>query len=188
MIKINLLPHEKPPDRKVYYQIIGSLIVIIITIIVIGFFTYYYNSQIAKKDDEYKRKKRTVEQLQVIITQVSEFEKDRDSLKSKLNIINRLRSDQQAPVTLLDELSKSLPDHVWINFIQNVREKITLRGYSLSLTSIGDFITALENSPHFTVVQFIHSRLVMMGGKEVYEFELNFNCTAFSVEVKETKK
>ncbi|MBN2054961.1 PilN domain-containing protein [bacterium] len=172
MIKINLLPHEKPPDRTVYFQIIGSLVVIIVTITTIGVLNYYFNSRISEKQEEKAQKERTVAQLEVIINQVAQYERDKQTLRSKLDTITNLRNNQRAPVDLLEEVARSLPDHIWLQFIQNVKERVTLRGYSLSLTSIGDFITALENSPAFTNVQFIHSRMVNITGREVYEFEL----------------
>lgn len=180
MIKINLLPHEKPPDRTVYYQIIGSLVIIIVTIVTVGLLNYYYNSIIREKKEEKAQKERTVKQLQVIIDQVAEYERDRESLRSKLDIINNLRKNQKGPVSLLEEISKSLPDHIWLTYIQNIKDKVIVRGFALSLTSIGDFITALENSPFFSDVQFIHSRLIGMAGKEVYEFEVTYKTTTAS--------
>ncbi len=45
---------------------------------------------------------------------------------------------------LLDELSKALPDFVWLSNLDQAGNQIRLQGQSNSLTSVADFITALQ--------------------------------------------
>ena len=54
------------------------------------------------------------------------------------------RPSSRGPVHLLDELSKALPDFVWLASLDQTGNQIRLGGQSNSLTSVADFITALQ--------------------------------------------
>ena len=47
---------------------------------------------------------------------------------------------------LLDELSKALPDFVWLTTLDQTGNQVRLGGQSNSLTSVADFITALQGA------------------------------------------
>jgi len=180
VIKINLLPQEKPKSFRVYYQIIGSSALLIITVVAVGVMSFLLSSEIDRKKQVQRQKEKTVQELQVIIDQVLQYEQDKQTLTSKLQTIETLQRNQRGPVLLLEEVSKSLPEQVWMSLLQNKKEKVTLRGFALSLTSIGDFMTALENSPIFLGVKLTAAFLRVSGSREIYEFELLFDCNVIA--------
>ncbi len=179
MIKINLLPHEPPRDHKLTLQIIGSIVVIIACILVITGFSLYFDNQIKDKNEEIRTKEDTVRQLNVIIESVLAYERDRDLLQEKLSTIAQLQKNQTGPVKLLEEIVKSLPDQVWLTSLQNTNVNVMLRGFSLSWTAVGDFMTALTNSPTFNSVEIRNVREIKVSGEEVHQFELSFVCNLF---------
>lgn len=176
MIKINLLPHEKRTTSIVYYQIIGAGAVIILALIVVGAFSLYYSNQVRQKKAEVREKEQTVKELQIIIDQVLQFEKDKESLKMKLDTIETLQRNQKGPVLLLEEISKSLPEQVWLYQLQNVDRRVVTKGYALTQAAIGDLITSLSNSRliRSRSVTLNNSLLRQRDNKDYYEFEIVF--------------
>ena len=57
----------------------------------------------------------------------------------------------------MDELSKRLPDWVWLNEVAYDSKNIQIRGNALSNNLIADYISNLENSPYFESVNLISS-------------------------------
>jgi hypothetical protein len=47
---------------------------------------------------------------------------------------------------MLDEISKALPDFVWMTALDQAGNQLRFSGQSNSLTSVADFITALQNA------------------------------------------
>lgn len=178
MIRINLLPHKASKPTGVYFQLAAAGAALMVTIVAVVFFTIHYNSVIENKKIEIARKQQLVNELQIIIDQVLQFERDKAALKSKLETISRLRAEQKGPVTLLDQVSRNLPDHIWLTFVEKVREKVTVKGLSLYETSISDFMTALENSPAFEEVRLGPVRQQKRRNAEVYDFSITFRSHA----------
>ena len=54
-------------------------------------------------------------ELQAIKKQVDELELKRATFQRKVDLIERLQAEQQGPVHMLDEISKALPDFVWLD-------------------------------------------------------------------------
>jgi type IV pilus assembly protein PilN len=93
--------------------------------------------------------------LQAIKVQVDAFQKKKTLLESKVDLIEKLKAQQQAPVHLVDEISKALPDFVWLTTLDETGGNVTLAGESNSLTSVADFISALQRSGWFPQVDLV---------------------------------
>jgi len=174
MIRINMIPHERKKTSIVALELVvaGSLFLIIL--IGIGIWWHFLDSTIAEKQASIRNKEETVQKLQIIIDQVLKYEKDRDLLQAKLNTIDELKKNQKGPVRLLDELNRRIPKEIWLNQMRTAGNLVTIRGFGLSQTSIGDFMGSLETSPFFKQVKLKISSLRMIENREVYEFELDF--------------
>ncbi len=175
MIKINLLPTPPPPPTKVYTQIALAAVAIIVALSVEGWWWSRLNADIAEKKDIITRKKRQLEELQAIIREVNKYEEKRRLLLKKLEVIDRLRHMQKVPVKLLMGLLSTLPDQVWLDSFSVAQGIIRMRGYGLSLTAIGNFLTALEDSPYFKNIELQSSVKQKFAGRDVYFFELTSN-------------
>ena len=58
---------------------------------------------------------------------------------------------------MLDEISKALPDFVWLTNLDQTGADVKLTGQSNSLTSVADFITALQRTGWFPSVDLVSS-------------------------------
>jgi len=95
--------------------------------------------------------------LQAIKVQVDAFQKKKTLLERKVELIERLKAQQKGPVHMLDEISKALPDYVWMTSLDEAAGRVTFAGESNSLTAVADFISALQRSGWFSQVDLLSS-------------------------------
>jgi type IV pilus assembly protein PilN len=70
----------------------------------------------------------------------------------------KVQVDQKSPVHMLDEISKSLPDFVWLTGMDESRGGLRFSGQSNSLAAVADFISALQRSGWFPQVDLATSQ------------------------------
>jgi type IV pilus assembly protein PilN len=67
-----------------------------------------------------------------------------------VTLIEQLRRGQTGPVHILDEVSKALPDRLWLVSMGQRDKDFTIEGRTTSLSTLSDFVANLEASPWFT--------------------------------------
>ena len=90
--------------------------------------------------------------LQAIKLQVDQFQQKKAILENKVLVIEQLRLAQKSPVHMLDEISKALPDYVWLTALDEARGSLRFTGQSNSLAAVADFISGLQRSGWFPQV------------------------------------
>mgnify|MGYP001814538447 CR=1 FL=1 len=96
--------------------------------------------------------------LDAIKQQVDEFQRKKATLENTVAVIEMLRAAQKSPVRMLDEVSGSLPDYVWLTQMDETRGAIRFGGQSNSLAAVADFISALQTSGWFPTVELVSSQ------------------------------
>jgi type IV pilus assembly protein PilN len=162
MIRINLLAADRPsaqkkkaasastPGAAQAYLLLG---VFVGGAILGSAFAYFYKqNEIKKVDEEIARAEERQRQLQDIKRQVDDLEKKRATFQRKVDLIEQLKAAQSGPVHLLDEISKALPEFVWMTNLAVTGNSVRFAGQSNSLTAVADYILALQRSGWFPVV------------------------------------
>jgi type IV pilus assembly protein PilN len=90
--------------------------------------------------------------LQAISQQVDQFQQRKGILENKVLVIEQLRLAQKSPVHMLDEISKAVPDFVWLTSMDETRGALRFLGQSNSLAAVADFISGLQRSGWFPQV------------------------------------
>jgi len=90
--------------------------------------------------------------LQAIKQQVDQFLERKAILENKVLVIEQLRLAQKSPVHMVDEISKALPDFVWLTSMDEIRGSLRFQGQSNSLAAVADFISGLQRSGWFPQV------------------------------------
>ncbi len=90
--------------------------------------------------------------LQAIKQQVDQFQQRKAILENKVLVIEQLRLAQKSPVHMMDEISKALPDYVWLTAMDENRGGLRFQGQSNSLAAVADFISGLQRSGWFPQV------------------------------------
>lgn len=183
MIRINLLATERRSAKAgsaglqagQKMMVIGSLI-LVLTAVGVGWRYWALGQQKADIVREIESARREEARLQEILKQVQEFESRRKMLESRVALIDELRKGQTAPVHMIDQVSRALPDMTWLTSLQQAGYALTIQGRCLSLTSLSDFIGNLEASRYFArPVEIIESAVVPGGdgkGPELIQFTI----------------
>jgi len=100
-------------------------------------------------DQEIGKARLEAERLKSIIEEVKGYEAKKESLEAKIKLINDLKTNQKGPVRLMDEISKALPDLVWLSSLDVSGNQITMRGRTLSPNAVSTYLENLKKSPFF---------------------------------------
>jgi type IV pilus assembly protein PilN len=123
-------------------------------------------------DDEIGKARIEAERLRSIIEEVKGYETKKASLEEKIELINKLKTNQKGPVRLMDEISRALPDLVWLTNVDAVGDAITMRGKTLSPNAVATYLENLKKSPFFAEPVF--KNLGQDGGNQgIYSWEMN---------------
>jgi len=95
------------------------------------------------------QRRRERDELLVYIKKVEELEARREALRNKINIINELKRNQQGPVRILDEVSRALPELVWLGSLKLVGNNVELGGSAMDENAVANYISNLDASPFF---------------------------------------
>lgn len=71
-------------------------------------------------------------------------------LRERLALIDRLRATQRAPVLLLDTISRSLAEGLWLTELRQAGPLVHLEGRAISLSALTEFIDRLQTSGRFS--------------------------------------
>ncbi len=169
MIRINLVAERRPVasgesrfrlDEGKKIALGGSLIVLL-SIAYAGWSYWSLDQRATQVERDIDAARVEEQRLIQVISEVREFEARRGRLEQRVSLIEELRRGQTAPVHILDQLSRSLPDMVWLTKMTQSGYDITLEGNCLTLTALSDFVGALEHSRYFArPVEIINSEVV----------------------------
>ncbi len=179
MIKVNLLGIERPKRARRTGKAPGGLVGVLgLTLALIGGMALVWWTMAARVSALEQEKVARNEELALLKTKVKEvedYEKNKKSFEEKIAIIEQLRKNQIGPVRLLDELSRGLPDRVWLTSLTEQAGKVDLEGRAVTNAEIVEYINNLKASQYISDIQLIESRQVSEGGIPVYNFKLK--CT-----------
>jgi type IV pilus assembly protein PilN len=173
MIRINLLASERRAAKAVSrgmeagqkLMVVGSLI-LVITLAALGWRYWALGQQAAQIEEDIAAAQREEARLQEILRQVEEFEARKLMLEARLALIDELRQGQNAPVHMIDQMSRALPDMTWLTNVTQAGYTLTIQGRCLTLTSLSDYIGNLEGSRYFIrPVEIVESAVVPGDGK-----------------------
>jgi len=168
MIRVNLLAPERPAAKKKAAAgpaVPGALQAYVLltlfaggTALLCGFLWWYQTSKLKDLDRRIAADEKRQKDLQAIKAQVDAFQAKKQLLENKVNLIERLKAQQKGPVHMLDEISKALPDFVWLTSMDQNAAAVKFTGESNGLTAAADFISALQRSGWFPQVDLVSSQ------------------------------
>ncbi len=144
MIRINLLPREErkrrqPVDAKILLGVAGA--------VVAGGAMFYgwlwLNGTVGRLQTDIRQTQTELRRFEELAKQVDKFQAEKKRLEEKLKIIQTLVVAQGGPVRLLDEVSKALPNEVWLTGFSRTGKKLDLSGIAFSNFNVATFMTNL---------------------------------------------
>jgi type IV pilus assembly protein PilN len=151
VIRINLLGVERKTKKAIAFDVTQQLtllcsLVIVVAALLIGWWYWSLNQASTQVDVEIAQAQQEAARLQSLLAEVKQFEGRRAQLRQRVALIEQLRGGQSVPVQVLDHVSRSLPDMLWLTEMQQEGTAITISGRSTTLISLSDFVGNLGRS------------------------------------------
>lgn len=182
MIRVNLLKPEKkelkevptlPAEeiKKKKGPPILNLVILLLVVVIVALF-FAQKRAIDKERNLLNIAKEEKDKLKDVDKKLSQLRRQKETFEQKINLIEELKAHQGAAVTIIDELSKSLPDWVWLTEASYKSQNVRIKGRALSNNLIADYISNLESSPHLDSINLISSSQRRARNNQFLEFSL----------------
>jgi type IV pilus assembly protein PilN len=165
MIRINLLGVERQKIKAAAFDIsqhAGILCAVILVLASAGTGGWYWSlrQEAAQLERETTAANREAARLKSLLKEVQDFEAQSQRLQERVKLIESLRAGQSVPVQLLDHISRSMPDMLWLTDLKQDGGAVTIQGRSNTLIALSDFVgnlgtNALVQKP----IEIVNSQL-----------------------------
>jgi type IV pilus assembly protein PilN len=183
MIKINLLSEgkrsavrkAKPSAALLEGKDIGQYLIVVgllLGLIASGMYWWQLKGQVAEQQEEITAAQTEVDALGAVIREVEDYKAKKAELERKIGIINDLKANQRGPVRIMDYVSKSLPELLWLDRMTMNATTIEIEGRAFNTNAVATFIENLDRIPEFEEPT-LKDASEQPGS--IYKFVINFN-------------
>ena len=155
MIRINLLAVERGAAKRAalipaaHRVTIAASLILLTTALLVGWWYWSLSQASHQVDEEIARAEAETQQLRSVLAQVQQFETRKAQLQQRVTLIEQLRRGQNGPVHVLDQISRAVPDRLWLTEMTQKGDELTISGMTTALTGVSDFVANLEASSWF---------------------------------------
>ncbi len=153
MIRINLLGVERQKARKLptftvqAKQITMACSAILVAAVGgVGWWYWSLTQSARQVEIDIATAQQELVRLQSVLAEVKQFEAQRTQLQQRVQLIEQLRAGQTVPVQLLDHISRSVPEMLWLTDMEQKGDALTIQGRANTLAATADFVTNLKAS------------------------------------------
>ncbi len=185
MIRINLLVAPKAKRKgggnasampTMEVGNVGSPMVIVLAVLIVaGAVNYGYYYKLDKEAKNIATRMAAAEQknrqLADVKAQYLERQRQADSYKRRVDVIDQLRSNQAGPVNLMNTIGDTINDTeaVWLSTMKDQGNSVAIEGMALSTDAVATLIKNLQNTGYFKNIEI----------KETYQDEQVKDMQAF---------
>jgi type IV pilus assembly protein PilN len=131
----------------------------VLTLLGIGWWYWSLKLQSDRIEDDIVTSQKETARLRTLIQQVQTNDARRAQLQQRVALIEELRKGREGPVRMLDEISRSLPDMLWLTEVKQQGMDLTITGRCTSLTALSDFVDNLKLGGFFQPVEILDSQV-----------------------------
>ena len=190
MIRINLLGSPKPKGKKgpafnmptfEVGNLGGPLVQVAAVLVIAGAlnFGYWYQLDREKKSIEVRAlvAEQKNRELAAVKVRYLERQKQADSYKRRVDVIDQLRANQAGPVTLLAMIGDTVnsTEAVWLNSMQDQGASVAIDGTALSSDAVANLISNLQKTGFFRNIE-IKESYQDEAVKDMQAFQFTLTC------------
>jgi Tfp pilus assembly protein PilN/Tfp pilus assembly protein PilP len=186
MIRVNLLSPEKKEiadagadafsfaEEKKEEKInpVAGIGAAVLTLGIIGFLYFNQANTLEQKKKDLNDKTAEKARLKYVEDTLRELEETKKDLNRKVRLIGELKGRQQTAVKMMDKVSNSLPEWVWLNDMKFSGNRLTLGGNAVDNNLISDFMNNLKATNNFINLIFPGSSRRKFRGQDIFSFSL----------------
>jgi len=163
---------EAPFFKKAKPSFPPMALVILLAVVASAVLFIMQNSNLQKERDLLGLANAQKARLQDVVKTLNELERQKQLFTNKINLIRDLQSRQGAAVIILNELSRNLPQWVWLTETSYKNKTLDITGKALENSLIADFISNLESSDYIRAVELVSATQRRESGNTYFEFKL----------------
>ena len=162
MIKINLLAERKQAKARTQSSMNtegagGGRTLLLVGVLLLGFVVaggwwWMVSNELADWQTKHEEADRELERLTEIRKKGEEYKARKELLARKIDLITELKKRQDVPVHILDQLSKNLPEFLWLDSLSANQNSISISGKATTYTAVSNFYENLGGSGYFSDV------------------------------------
>ena len=172
MIRINLLGSPKPKGKKGpafnmpsfdLGNLGGPVLQVAVVLLIAGTVNAAYWYQLDREKKSIDVQSRAAEQKNRTLADIKvkylERQKQAESYKRRVDVIDQLRKDQTGPVTLLSMIADTVngTEAVWLNSMQDQGPNVAIDGTALSSDAVANLISNLQKTGFFRNIEIKES-------------------------------
>ena len=123
--------------------------VVVLALLCVGWRWHSLSSEQRRLRTEVVMAEQERERLKAIIKKGEDFKAKKALLERKISLITDLKKQQQGPVHLLDEVSRQLPEFLWLQSMNESGSKVQIKGSATTYNAVSDFYNNLNGSAYF---------------------------------------
>lgn len=171
MPRINLLPwreeDRKRRQREFLVAMAGSfvagLLVVVVTILV-------FSQMISGQKERNQRLQAEIQLIEEKITAIDGLERQKERLIARMEIIEQLQQSRPEIVHLFDEMTRQLPDGVYLRGMKQTGTTVEVKGVAQSSTRVSALMRQIDASPWLTDPSVIRVETTESGPGRQAEF------------------
>jgi type IV pilus assembly protein PilN len=176
MIRVNLLPHREMRRRRQQKEFLLTLAGVVLVgagiwIVVHTSLTNSYENQVGR--NQYLQAEIT--KLDKEIEDIKKLKEMTSQLLARKKVVETLQSNRSDVVHLLDELTRQLPDGIYLKSIKQQGPRVTINGFTQSQARVSTLMRNLEASPYLENANLVEIKALSQPGARINEFILNVN-------------
>ena len=147
MPRINLLPWREAERKKRQRDfgvaaggaVIGAVAVVMLT-------TLFYNQMIGNQRARNDRLSDEITELEKSIAEIDGLERQKERLLARMEIIEELQKSRPEIVHLFDEITRQLPEGVYLTGLKQTGTRVEMRGIAQSSTRVSALMRQIDAS------------------------------------------
>jgi Tfp pilus assembly protein PilN len=126
--------------------------ILLVGVVIAGGWWWMVDNELKTWQQRHEEADRELERLAEIREKGERYKRQKELLARKINLITELKKQQAVPVHILDQISKNLPEFLWLDSMSAKQNQISISGKATTYTAVSNFYENLSGSGYFSDV------------------------------------
>jgi len=151
MPRINLLPwREEDRKRRQREFMVAMAASFVMGVFVVVATIFFYSQMIGEQRDRNRRLETEIAELEKSIEEIDGLERQKERLLARMEIIEQLQRSRPEIVHLFDEMTRKLPEGVYLSGMKQTGRNVELKGVAQSSTRVSALMRQIDASDWLT--------------------------------------
>ena len=155
MIKINLIAETRravatrkaAPKLSTGIADLGQALLVgllVLGLLVAAGWWYLLQRDVKRMQEEVRVAQQEVDRLAPVLKEVEEYKAKKAELERKIGVITDLRANQKGPVQIMDQVSRSVPELLWLTSLEVTASNVAVKGQAYNTNAVANFLENLD--------------------------------------------